>query len=169
MGTVLELIFWLLFFIGVWRVYCHFFCPVLEITSDLPSYVMGRNSWRKVWMVPNCLNWSGIAAQEIYEAEFRHNIINLLRLACKDRGLERTLEIKGHAISLEFVEEDYKESVRAKHAHSLSYFYKCFQDVSTEEIVRLLEKEQEYARGWVKKNINKVDKFNKQRQEYLDK
>jgi len=141
------------------------FCPILEITEDLPETVTARNTVYKIKIRKELDNWLGILAQEFYESKFKQNPVNLIKLLLKDEDLEREMEIVGHEITVQFLPENKQHMGRIQHANALKKHYSVFKDWSVDVIYELLRNESSYAQDWISDNIRKITDLERKRYE----
>lgn len=137
-------------------IFVYIYCPRLKFTKDLPENVTARNNVYLIKADPNQYNLVGVVAQEYYEARFKMNPINLIKLLVGHDHTEREMEVMSHEITIQMlpVEEQHKE--RVNHAKALTKYYSCFKGWDFEVVYQWMTEEIDYAREWIVDNIEKV-------------
>jgi hypothetical protein len=148
----------------VWSLIQLFF-PIVKITDDLPEHVQATNNLYMIKIRPELDNWEGVLAQELFESKFKRNPFNLVPLLFGSGDMERSMELMGHEITIQFLRPEEQHLARLRRADSLRTYYDVFDGWAIDVIYECMLEEIPFAQEWIADNINMITDLERKRYE----
>ena len=138
---------------------------LLPITRE--KQLKGRNAYNRggyVVMDPDAKPYAAIWAQECYEAMYKLNPINALKVRFSDKA-RRKMEIMGHEIEVQVAGWLYglnKDEYRKEEVQRMINGYRgLFGGYTVASLVQMLEARSYSANKWISENKQKIKKMMK--------